>query len=207
MIVTLDVTKSFLRSRLFARHRERTSLKSQLLRNGCARCGWSRGNRPELPSTQKKLNPLTTPLPGPAQTTLDAVGPSMFMRLIELGCDDREAVEFFRAGARTWFADGDRPLHRCLGLQADRAAVRRALRNDILRAAAEHIGTWNAAGDLAAAVVHFADYRWPRWRALVKPPLHATTRERRLFHAFRIAGGEVPRSVRALYRILGACRT
>ena len=130
----------------------------------------------------------------------------MLVRLIELGCDDREAVEFFRAGARAWFADGDRPLHRCLGLHADRAAVRRALRDDILRAAAEHIGTWNAAGDLAAAVVHFASYRWPRWRALTEPPFHATTRERRLFHAFRIAGGDVPRSARALYRILGACR-
>lgn len=168
-----------------------------------ARHGWSRGKRAELTNT-KRLSPLTTPLRGRAQTTLDAVGPSMLMRLIELGCDDREAVEFFRAGARAWFADGDRPLHRCLGLHADRAAVRRALRDDILRAAAEQTGTWNAAGDLAAAVVHFAGYRWPRWRALAEPPLHATTRERSLFRAFRIAGGDVPRSARALYRILGA---
>lgn len=97
--------------------------------------------------------------------------------------------EWAHAGFRKWLADGETlGLHRCLGLPASPAGVRRVQRDRLLREAAAHIdgGTpWERAGQLHEQVRLFALRRWPVWFRLEAAPPHATPLQRALFDAFR----------------------
>ncbi len=54
---------------------------------------------------------------------------------------------------------------------------------------------------LAEEIKRFRSRKWPCWRYFDEPPGRATPIECQLFHAFHVAGGEVPESLRSIRRI------
>jgi hypothetical protein len=115
------------------------------------------------------------------------------------------AEEWLRAGFEAWLIHGDTlALHRCLGLPASPAGVRRIQRNRLLRQAAELIQAdtpWQRAGKLLEAVRLFDLRKWPAWYRLDTAPPHATDLERVLFDLLKMEI-DLPGTQRQYHHIL-----
>jgi len=128
------------------------------------------------------------------------------LRLL-LGDADEDVLAELRAGIVRWAAqDGARDaqtLQTHIGLPATPCALRRLLRDDCLRRAADLIEApteWKRAVALAERCRLFELRRWPSWRGMAEAPLRADGVDRLLHQARQ--HGPVDLTARRIYELL-----
>ncbi len=138
------------------------------------------------------------------------------------GSPDQAAIEHMRRGLRIWLNSGRRAvrdlegrrirpravaLSRCLGLADNPDLVRKRIRDEYLRMAAQELQrslplSRSVASALCDEATHFSRHRWLCWFGFDHPPPNVSELERLLFFAMKAGGGTLPGTRRQYANIL-----